>query len=98
MIRCLSQIDEIQFDFPDEFLDDRHAPQEVQDGLEKLQQITWSLVYDGPKILWEYAKARGLAEDIATMYEKGRCPFHRSGEPGSYVGETIWRWRQETKS
>ena len=97
VVQCLATLVNLQFEFPTGGLDDVRVPQEVQDGLEKLQQILIALLCDGSAILWEYAKAKGLAEDIAKIVEEDRLPAEWSVND-SFVGEPIWQWREETQS
>jgi hypothetical protein len=93
--RCLGMIVDINCDFPDEHLDYSHFPQKVQDDLEELLRVTGWLVYEGAATLWEYAKIRGLADDIATMAEAGRLPCRNWGATHVYVRELTGNWREE---
>ena len=94
LAHCLGTIIDLQCDFPNEQLDDSRLPQEIQNGLEELQRVTSWLVYQGAEALWEYAKARGLADDIATMAEAGKLPCHNWGETNTHVRELTWNWQQ----
>jgi hypothetical protein len=88
VVQCLGALVNLQFDFPNERLDDDHVPREVQDGLEKLQQAKCSLIVDGAAILWDYAKDKGLADDVAKVVEEDRLPSRWSVN-GSFVGDLI---------
>ena len=45
-------------------------PEEVIDGLESLAQAAAILVNDGPDILWAFAKAAGISDEVAAILDK----------------------------
>src|SRR4051812_33034762 len=41
-----------------------HLPEEVIDGLESLAQAAAILINNGPDILWAFAKAAGISDEV----------------------------------
>lgn len=76
-------------EFPE--MDPTRLPQEIQDGLDKLNKVADLLVYKGAKMLWEYAKDRGLTDDITAMGEAGKLPCRTWDRLYTVVQEMIER-------
>jgi hypothetical protein len=47
-----------------------HPPEEVIDGLESLAQAAAILVNNGPDILWAFAKAAGISDEVTAILDK----------------------------
>jgi len=70
IVECFGDIAELAWKFPiDSLMDDGHLPQEIENDLEKLAHAAAVLVNEGPDILWAFAKARGLADDVAAILD-----------------------------
>ena len=62
VVECIGDLVELEWKFPIGSIIDNNLPQEVRDGLEKLQAAVGMLVFEGPGILWAFVKAMGITE------------------------------------
>jgi hypothetical protein len=98
VVQGLGAIVDLQCGFPDGSLDDGAGQwttavlQEIRDGLKKLTEATCAVLFDGAETLWEYAKARGLADDIAAMSVRD-FPNHYWDE-NTHVAQLIEEWKR----
>lgn len=69
-VECLGDIEQLQWKFPiTSLMDHEHIPQEVQDGLDRLAEAAAVMRHEGPAILWAFAEATGLADDVRALVE-----------------------------
>ena len=98
VVECIEDLAELEWKFPIGTIMDsaQNLPQEVRDGLEKLQQAVGMLVSDGPDLLWAFAKAMGITDKVGPRLEQTR---YATDDPrcayGPLVSDLIWQWKQE---
>jgi hypothetical protein len=86
---CLRDIDQLTHGLPTgDMLDYAHKNslgQEVIDGLEKLAVAASVLAYEGPDVIWDFAKAAGMSPNVAT------ADLMKLAEIGKYLFcEAVW--------
>jgi hypothetical protein len=71
VVECLGDIAQLAWKFPiSSLMDDEHLPQEIEDDLEELARAAAVLVNEGPDILWAFAKAREIDDDVAAILDR----------------------------
>lgn len=74
-----------------------HLPEEVIDGLESLAQAVAILVNNGPDILWAFAKAAGISDEVtAILDERDARDKAVKEDPNSLIN--MMRRKQEAQS
>jgi hypothetical protein len=97
LIECFGTLVSLQLGFPCGALESE-VPPEVQVLMEKVQQDVRALLVSAPAALWEYAKARGLAEEVAKAIEENQLPNTNGWSvDDTWVGKPIWEWRKQTQ-
>jgi hypothetical protein len=93
VVECIEDLAELEWKFPiDTIMDSaQNLPQEVRDGLEKLQQAVGMLVSDGPNILWAFAKAMDITDKVGQRLEE--LPYDDS-DRSPLVRDLIWQWKE----
>ncbi len=96
VVECIGDLAELQWNFPIGALLDsaQGLPQEVIDGLEKLQQAVGMLVSDGPDILWAFAKAMEITDKVGQRLEKTPYADPDRMAYGPLVRDLIWQWKE----
>ena len=96
VVECIEDLAELEWKFPIGTIMDsaQNLPQEVRDGLEKLQQAVGMLVFDGPDILWAFAKAMEITDKVGQRLEK--LPYVDS-DRSPLVRDLIGQWKQDAK-
>ena len=72
VVECYGDLAELEWKFPVGSLIDEadHLPEEVIDGLESLAQAAAILVNNGPDILWAFAKAAGISDEVEAILDE----------------------------
>ena len=96
---CLRDIDHLTYGFPTgDMLGYAHKNglgQEVIEGLEKLGAAASVLAYEGPDVIWEFAKAAGMADELAAREQEARDRYRRqAADPNSL----IYRLREQVRN
>lgn len=74
-----------------------HLPEEVIDGLESLAQAAAILVINGPDILWAFAKAAGISDEVRAILDEQNARDKAIEEaPNSLIN--MMRRKQEAQS
>ena len=91
VVECIEDLAELEWKFRIGTIMDsaQNLPQEVRDGLEKLQRAVGMSVSDGPNILWAFAKAMEITDEVAQRLDVD------SNSP--LVRDLIWLCKQDAK-
>jgi hypothetical protein len=95
VVECIEDLAELGWKFPvGQIIDSaQNLPQEIRNGLEELQRACAVLVCDGPDILWAFAKAMEITDDVGQRLEARYV--RRDGTVHSeLVRGLIWRWKE----
>lgn len=65
IVECLGDIEQLQWKFPiSSLMDHDDLSQEIQDSLDRLVEAAAVMRNEGPNILWAFAAATDLADDV----------------------------------
>jgi hypothetical protein len=99
VVECIEDLAELEWKFPvGAIMDSADLPQEVRDGLKKLNEVAGFLCYEAPGLLWEFVKAKGIADEVGARLE--RTPYATTDPRSAYgplVRDLIWHWKQDSK-
>jgi hypothetical protein len=72
VVECFGDLSELEWKFPVGSLigDASDLPEEISDGLESLAQAAAILVNNGPDILWAFAKAAGISDEVRAILDE----------------------------
>jgi hypothetical protein len=60
--------------------------QEVIDGLEKLAVAASLLAYEGPDVIWDFATAAGMTDELVAREQRERDEHRaREADPNSFI-------------
>ena len=96
---CLRDIDQLTHGLPTgamiDYAHKNSLGQEVIDGLEKLAVAASVLAYEGPDVIWDFAKAAGMTDGLVAREQESRDRYRRqAADPNSL----IYRLREQVRN
>jgi hypothetical protein len=87
---CLRDIDHVANGLPTgdmiDYAGKNGLGQEVIDGLERLGAAAGVLVYEGPEVIWDFAKAAGMTDELVAREQRERDERRaREADPNSFI-------------